>query len=105
MAAKYHVTSLNELSHGTKLIDGSTGRELRGIVAIDLHIAVHEPIRADVQLLGVCPDRVGIAAARFMIRDPMAGEMVAVKRVEYEDGSGFEIVDGALIQIVPHADR
>src|SRR5690606_2368561 len=94
----YKLTVPNEHSHGTKLIDVETGLEVKRIQSLDLHLRVDQLNRAEICLLWIAGD-VTSGAARFVIGDPIDGENRDVRRVEYADDSGFEIVNGRLMRI------
>lgn len=74
------------VGRGTK-VTTSDGHEIKGVAAIDVRIRPNEPIEAT---LGIWGAFLGEARATFKVLDPNTGELNAVKRIEFTDGTAWE---------------
>jgi hypothetical protein len=72
--------------HGTK-VTTPEGHEIKGVAAIDVRIRPNEPIQAT---LGIWSSFLGEGQAIFKILDPNTGELNAVRRIEFVDGTTWE---------------
>lgn len=93
----YRLVSEGLSSQGVRLVD-EAGKELKHLTSIDVHFRVDSLVTAEVGLLGLVAEKVDIAEAAFTIQDPFDKSVHRVKRIEFEDGSGYEVMYGKLIK-------
>jgi hypothetical protein len=73
---------------GTRVIDGATGEQLRGVRKIQVDIEVDKPNRALIEM--VMPRVNVVARSTWMLAHPMTGQMKAVRSIEFIDGEKVE---------------
>lgn len=78
----------DEATYTTKVVDADTGAEIKGIASMDVTFRVDDVVRARIELCSVNVKT--SASAEIVVADPRTGDMKAIKRIEFADGSTFD---------------
>lgn len=86
---------------GLHVLDLETGKPaVRGLCALTLRAEVDHMTTAELELMTIVREVDAVVdAISITVMNPTSGFRRRVRRVEYEDGGGFEVIDGRLFKI------